>query len=372
MRTFYINEELQKARLEKRKKNMLAYSIPALFKKLMLLIGIITIILLFVYAHKHTSDDALNIMNHITSNYKGNFTIVSSETDNKGNTSYQIDDGKGILFHAYKRADYQSSYDQRFDDYEGYLAKKCALEYLEENHLENDARFSIIEEEYIINHVNLYCPRLIMKINQFSEIEDATKQMLAIYHGVYQKMQKRDYDPTFYLSIRSNDFDLAINHISYYERKLAIFEAKRNYINYAMKNKVSDNSISEEDVKTYWYPNSLKLYFNQHPVVEVSQTMFGTFKFNATSTYHTINKMYYINIPHIIKAIPNIENVNTAKNGLILSFDYHGKHYELDSRLDGLKELKLPYIVTISEFEKIFNAKITLDFENEKLYAEFQ
>lgn len=360
-------EEIQRLRLEKRNKITRAYDIVDIAKKAVFAIVVLLIILLSFYIVNHTKDDDLYIMNYITSKYNGNFTIISKEVDSKKNMTYVIADENGIEFKARK------TLNTRTDDYDGYILKKLIDEYLEKNNLKNDSDIEIKDESFSINNSDFYKVTVNFYFENYSELEDVTKTLFNMHDGISKEFNKyvKKFYPALFFNLCSNDYILSSYNFIYNDIDTAITEVKRNYISYVMQNNVTDDTLSIEDINTYWNPSNLKIYINDEPIVQSYSSMIGINKSPVTSSYRASEGKYYINIPKVIEYIPNVSNIEKLVNDHLVGFDYNDKHFEFDGNLKELKDNKLPYDLNLNDFSRFFNAKITIDFENEDLYIRF-
>lgn len=366
MRHYYINEEVQKERLEKRKNRMPIYALSKNFKKLLIIFGIIILIFLLHYAANHTKEDDINIMNAIESEFKGKFTILSSEKDRKGNVTYLISDNNGIEFKAYK-----SGSTRRFD-YQDKLTKKYLLEYLEENHLTENENIFIEEQPYTADNSQFSHTSIVMVINSFSKIEDTTKQMNQLYKAVCKKVAKhtQDSSASIYAYIRSRDLNINFLNVSYLSDEKLVARIKTMYVNDIQKNKITDLTITEKDIEKYWHPDELMIYINNEAVMQTFSNMFGTTRTHQAAHYNAEKEQYYLNVRRALSYIPGVINIQQAPTGLVFGFSYQGNDYSFDGNLTSAKGFKLPYDISITDFENIFHAKITMDFEAERMDIE--
>lgn len=366
MPNYYINEEVQKERLEKRKKRMPIYILSHNLKKILVVFGIVIIIFLLQYASNHTKEDDINIMNAIESEFKGKFTILSSEKDKKGNATYLISDNDGIEFKAYK------SGSTRTYDYQDKLTQKYILEYLKEKHLVENENLFLEEQSYTVNNSPFSHTSVVMIVNQFSEVENIAKQMSELYRNVCKKVAKhtKDSSASIYAYIRSGDLNINFLNVSYLSDEKLVTHIKTLYVNHVQKNKLSDVSITKKDIEKYWHPESLDIYINNEPVMQTFTSMFGTTRTQQIAHYNIEQEHYYMNLRRMLPYIPGVTDIQQASTGLVFGFQYQGNNYSFDSDLKSVKGFKLPYDISIAEFEKIFPAKITMDFETERLDIE--
>ena len=357
-------EDIQRLRLEKRNKITRAYAIANIAKKAVFAIAILLIIILSFYIVNHTKDDDLYIMNYITSKYNGSFTIVSKEVDSKNNMTYIIKDENGIEFKARK------TLNTRTDDYDGYIIKKLIDEY---NILKNDSKIEVKDDPFSINNSDFYKVTVNFYFENYLELEDVTRTLFNMYDSVSKEFNKyvKNFYQALFFNLCSNEFIISSYNFIYNDIDIAITEVKRNYISYVMQNNIVDNTLSVEEINSYWNPSNLKIYINDEPIVQSYSSMIGINKSPVTSSYRSSEGKYYINIPKVIEYIPNVSNIEKYTTGRIDGFEYNEKHFEFDGDLKEPKGDKLPYDLNLNDFSRFFNAKITIDFENENLYIQF-
>ena len=363
---YYINEELQKERIERRKKRMPFYALSKVRNKVLLFLGIILIIFLLHYASTHTKEDDINIMNALESEFKGNFTILSSEKEKKGNITYLISDNNGIEFKAYK------SGTTRVFDYQDKLAQKYILEYLEENHLSQNEKLFIEEQPHPISGSEFHHICIVMAIDHFDEIESITRTMNDLYHTVCQKIAShtKDSSASMYALLRFGDVDVQFLNIAHLPIEQLLTSVKTLYVNNMKANKIIDTTIADEDVQKYWHPEELIIYINNEPVIKTNSSMFGTTRTHQTVHYRMDKEDYYINLPKVLLQIPNVTNIDKSTTGLVFGFTYENNNYTFDGKLEKIKGSKLPYDISLTEFKELFHANIKTEFETESLFIE--
>ncbi len=164
------------------------------------------------------------------------------------------------------------------------------------------------------------------------------------------------------------EFESNITHdtenynLAYYITKIKI-----DYINYLIKNGLTDENVPPEDMKKYYKPKELVLVIDG----KISSGVFMGKSFNNTSSYSIKKSDYDINFGYVIEYLDCLEDYKRASTGELMSFDYKGKRYYFEDIKDNkIIGNKVPYSWTMSMIRDFFDAKVEYDYENSRIIIE--
>ena len=279
---------------------------------LILILALIVVIAFFIiYMYWHV--DKSSMIGHLEEIYPDKYTIISEELNEEGDGYYKIaiKGNEEIVFNGYHEGNNTNIEDSQAHKLKYYF------EHLDNEELKN--KFTANESYY--------------KVKEEDE----------------QKFLK--YDLKTYIS-NYEEIDEAVSNCY---QMLQYLKEKEIY-GYAMENKVNTNEIPKEDIEKYYKP-SLTIVLNGEELKE----------------YNEVDYNYEIGeyeIRYFARVIDNVESVEKLlyDSGNVIKLKYNGEEYKLHYDNNELEKNNIPYVCRISYIEEIFNANVTYDIENRKVY----
>ncbi len=321
--------------------------VGAIVPLILILALIVVIAFLIIYAYWHV--DKESIIGHLEEIYPDKYTVISKDVNEEGEGYYKIaiKDNEEIVFNGYHEGNNTNIEDSQAHKLKYYF-ENLDNEELKKNFIGNESYYKVNEndsQEFLKYDLKTY-------ISSYEEIDEA---VLNCYQMLQYCKEKEIYGYViFYIY---GDYwggfgqdDEGKNYEELLNRE------KNNYIKFAMENNIKVNEIPEQDIEKYYKPE-LTIVLNGEELEE----------------YNEVNYNYEIGeyeIRYFARVIDNVESIEKLlyDRGNVIKLKYNGEEYKLHYDNNQLEKNNIPYVCRISYIEEIFNAKVTYDIENRKVY----
>ena len=142
-----------------------------------------------------------------------------------------------------------------------------------------------------------------------------------------------------------------------------VYEEKYNYYWYLKNNNMETKEIPKEDIEKLDFPGELNLIVD-------GKELKDSYNQNLTADYDRVLKEYKIRVADAVANTTKVELLNKNFNS-DLKFKYKSNEYEIHYFDNNIYRRKLPSYLAMSEFRNIFNINIDYDYNNKKIYIDF-
>lgn len=343
-------EELRdKVRKKKAKYLLTRYGITILIIIVALIILSPFISKFSTFTNEYLTSDVMKKLNFY---FNGKFKIISPEIetkdDLKSNTLYKVIDQNGIIFNIYSTNTFIVT------DYNQYLYKKYLLEYLKINDIPN-IKYEDGETEK--NGGMYFTFKYGVEINSYKDIDRVFNDSIKGLMEYMEKCSKKDFDFQAidfitYIYINGLEEELYYYEYNFNNMEYLSNKVKVDYINYLVQNKLIDNTVSQEDYKSFYRPMDMKLIINNADTHVKLRFDYGDMN-------------YYIELYNVKEFLKYFDSYVFDVAGYLSKFTYKGNEYYLDSDLrKNLKGNKYSVAWSISTICDFFGAEVEYDYDD--------
>ncbi len=304
-----------------------------------------------------TGTDREKFITELENKYNVKLEIVNDTTVSRRGTGTYILKTKEepiIEFHAEKdltgsyRADFEENVIKYYYENEDYKYLFDNMEFSSEN-VE-----SYNTSEFYFLSCNLY-----YDAKEYSDIESATKQIYQLLSIIRLKYTTFNIIP----KIRIGNYESSVYYSNEYSEEQMVYEEKYNYYWYLKNNNMETKEISKDDIEKLNFPGELNLIVDGKELKDSDNQ-------NLTVDYDRVLKEYKIRVADAVANTTKVELLNKNFNS-DLKFKYKSNEYEIHYFDNNIYGRKLPSYLAMSEFRNIFDINIDYDYNNKKIYIEF-
>jgi len=214
--------------------------------------------------------------------------------------------------------------------------------------------------------------KAILSKEDYSQIEEGVRQLLAIKKFMQEKIKK--FEIPMYLKI--GDYTNGYDYKDMKEEEEIVYQTKQSYYWHLKENEKDISAIPEEDLLKIDRPKVLDVYVNGEKLVDKKQTEANKYYAEKeekeykiayiVANYNSEEKYYEVQLNRLI---PNCEQFEILSDNINMEYDfkYQGKKYGIRYFDNKVHEKKLPASGNIEFLEELLKIKLEYDYLNKKV-----